>query len=173
MKNKLIIVIAAVCAVLCGAVSFIITLRLSDTIKDGNTSYVTQSLSEEQEKALEELYGKRDRAYGRYVFQEMVITGEISPDAPRLDLKTVKSVIAGNEGLRGILDEFAKVQQYPDFVGGSGLTYMIYYLDKKTNSEYTERIVIYLESGEIFYSKHAPDGTPLLTETLRESQYGK
>lgn len=174
MKNKLIIVIAAVCAVLCGAAAFIVTSRLSDTSTDENASYVTQSLSpEEQEKALEELYEKGDLNFGRYVFQEKVITGEISADAPRLDLKTVKRIIADNERIRDILDEFAKVQQYPDFVGGSGLTFMFYYLDKEKNSNSTEAIEILVEQGEIFYTKYAADGTLLSQETLREFQPGR
>lgn len=174
MKNKLIIVITAICAVLCGAAAFIVTSRLSDTIRDENTSYVTQSLSpEEQERALEALYGKCGPAFGRYVYQEMIITGEISPDAPRLDLKTVKSIIAANKEIDDILNEFEKLRQYPDFIGGSGITHIIYGLNKEKNSEYTEDIIIYIESGDIFYTKHAPDGTALSTETLRESRHGE
>lgn len=56
--------------------------------------------------------------------QENVITEEKSANASSLDIKTAKRIIADNKEIRDILNEFDKTQQYPDFVGGSGLRHM-------------------------------------------------
>ena len=126
--------------------------------------YLGEALTDEQLLKLDELYISQNvvPAWGRLPYQERIIIGEIDPNAPKLDLATAKDIIAKCNDFEEILSEFDKVQKYPDFVGGSGVSLLEYQL-----SEY-EKISIIIEQRDIAYLVYNSDGTAKSTEILFE-----
>ncbi|MDE7398002.1 MAG: hypothetical protein K2N06_00595 [Oscillospiraceae bacterium] len=95
-------------------------------------------------------------------YQEGIITGEIDPNAPKLDLAAAREIIAKHNDFDEILSEFDKVQKYPDFIGGSGHIVVQYWLNDSRSEEIT---VFPLEHG-IWYGILNSDGTTTYTEEL-------
>lgn len=121
-------------------------------------------ISDEQVQKLNELYvsQKKNPAFERLLYQEGIIIGDVDPNAPKLDLATAKDIIAKCNNFEEILSEFDKVQKYPDSLGGSGVSFLVYQL-----SEY-EEISIIIEQRDIAYAVFNPDGTVKSTEMLFE-----
>lgn len=113
------------------------------------------NLSDEQIKKLNDLYvsQKVNPGWERLPYQEGIITGEVDPNAPRLDLETAKRIISEHTDFNEIIAEFKKVQQ-PNFIGGSGHIVIIYKMDD-SGSE----ITFDLFEKQIHYLKVDPDGT--------------
>ena len=99
--------------------------------------------------------------YG-FWYQEMMIFGRVDPAQPKLDLETAKKIVAENTDFETILEEFDKIQPYPDYIGGSGITRFEYWVDGSTNPQ----ITIYYEQKQIYGETYNEDGTPLDTELL-------
>ena len=100
---------------------------------------------------------KKDDSFGTYWRLEKIVAGEIYEDAPRLDLETAKKIIKESKSFKEILDGFDKIQQYPDYTGGSGLSFTIYYF----NNDFTEGILITVEQKLIrFFVKEPSDTKP-------------
>ncbi len=123
---------------------------------DGN------ALTNEQIQKIAQLYHNQnlDPALNRLPYQEGIITGEVDPDAPKLDLAAVKDIIARADGFEEIMSEFNKIQEYPDYVGGSGVSIYVYHFSKY------DGIVILYEQEEINYQTFNPDGTLKSSEML-------
>lgn len=119
-------------------------------------------LNEEQRQQLEALREEGERKAGRFWYQEMVIFGRVDPAQPKLDLETAKKIIAENTDFETILKEFEKVQLYPDFAGGSGVTNIEYWGGAGTNPQ----IVIIYEQSQIYGETYNEDGTLLDTELI-------
>lgn len=119
-------------------------------------------LSEEQRQQLEALREEGGRYAGRFWYQEMVIFGRVDPAQPKLDLETAKKIVAENTDFETILEEFDKVQPYPDFIGGSGVTRYEYWGDAGTNPQ----IVIIYEQSQICGETYNEDGTLLSSELI-------
>jgi len=111
-------------------------------------------LDENQREQMESLREKGRRAVGYFWRQEKIIKGEIDADSPKLTLERALSIIAEHDSFADILSEFEKVQEYPDYAGGSGISIREYWLDE--NGE--EKILIIKEQGEIFLD-NAVNGT--------------
>ncbi len=119
------------------------------------------TLSDEQLQKLSELYANVDPGWERLPYQEGIITGEVDPDAPRLDLETAKKIISEHTDFDEILSEFRKVQR-PYYIGGSGHTVILYEMD-----DLGSEIAIFPIEKQIHYLKVDPDDTEH-TETLFE-----
>ena len=126
-----------------------------------NNIHKDENLTEEQIQKLDELMQKAD-VTGRFLYQEKLITGEIDPNTPKLDLTTAKKIIADSDAFEEILSEFEKVQKYPDYIYGSGLSIREYWFDK---SGY-EKISIIVEQGDIAYESFNADGELIYCEEL-------
>lgn len=132
------------------------TQKQTETVKTSETTTTTTTasgLTEEQQKQLEELRAEGDRLFGRFVRQELIIRGELPEDTPRLTLAQMEEMIAGSTDFNDILQTLLDAQLYPDFVGGSGVTNIWYWLDE-TGSE---RILITLEQEDIHYESGTED----------------
>ena len=77
-------------------------------------------------------------------------------------METAKKICAENTDFETILEEFDKIQPYPDYIGGSGITRFEYWVDGSTNPQ----ITIYYEQKQIYGETYNEDGTPLDTELL-------
>lgn len=119
------------------------------------------SLSDEQIQQLSNLFLFEivDPGWERLPYREGIITGEVDPNAPRLDLAAAKKIISEHNDFDEIRSEFEKVQR-PDYIGGSGHTVILYGLD-----DLGSEIVIFPDEMQIHYSKANSDGTKQ-TETL-------
>ena len=78
-----------------------------------------------------------ERHAGTFWYQEMMIFGRVDPAQPKLDLETAKKICAENTDFETILEEFDKIQPYPDYIGGSGITRFEYWVDGSTNPQIT------------------------------------
>lgn len=118
-------------------------------------------LTDEQLQKLDELYcNKADPTWEKLAYQEGVIIGEVDPNAPRLDLATAKEIISKHNDFDKIMLEFEKIQ-YPDYVGGSGHTVVIYQLDD-SGSE----IIIYPIEKSVVYSTGKSDNAEILFDQM-------
>lgn len=107
------------------------------------------SLTETQIEQLKDL--RKSFVLGSFPRKEMIIKGEIDENSPRLDLETVKNIIQNNDSFENIIDEFWRIQTYPDFIfDGSGHTVIVYLLDDKGE----EQITIHLEQHMIYRKKN-------------------
>lgn len=119
-------------------------------------------LTDAQRQQLEALREEGERHAGTFWYQEMMIFGRVDPAQPKLDLETAKKIVAENTDFETILEEFDKIQPYPDYIGGSGITRFEYWVDGSTNPQ----ITIYYEQKQIYGETYNEDGTPLDTELL-------
>lgn len=117
-----------------------------------------KALTDEQILKLDEFYHSQaaDPTWEKLAYQEGIITGEVDPAAPRLDLTTARKIISEHNDFDEILSELGKVQ-YPDYIGGSGHTVILYQLDD-SGSE----IVVYPIEKCILYSPEKSDSTEIL-----------
>ena len=126
-------------------------LRIAEEYKNAGIT-----LSDEQLQKLSELYYNNfaNPAWARLLYQEGIITGEVDPSLPKLDLETAKKIISEHNDFDEILSEFKKVQ-CPDYVGSMGTEILYYGIDGSGGSD----IAIYTEWKQIEYYKIEPDGT--------------
>lgn len=123
------------------------------TEKEGITTTTTMppenpsELTEEQIRQLEELREKGEKLYGFFIREEMIIKGEIPYDSPRFSLNKVKTIISESSSPEEITDKILNSGVYPDFVEGSGVTLIEYWLSNDGSS----KILIILESHIIRY----------------------
>lgn len=133
------------------------TPALTETVKTTaqTTPMQTQTapsvLTPEQEAALAQLREQGERMFGAYIRQEKIITGELAADAPRLTRVQMQAIIAESTDFADILARLKAVQPYPDFIGGSGVTNVEYWLD----DEGMEQIYLTLEQEDVTYVKEA------------------
>lgn len=136
-----------------------------------NCKYYDTAITDEQLQKLEELYRSLNmvpNSWERLPYGVGIITGEIDPDAPKLDLAAARKIIAEHNDFDEIMSEFDKVQKYPDFIGGSGHTVVQYWLNDSRSEVIT---IIPLEHG-ISYSVYNSDGAATYYEILFNKPYG-
>lgn len=142
------------------------TKTQTETEKTTETTTMTTTeasdLTEEQLRQLEELRAEGDRLFGWFVRQEMIITGELPTDAPRVTLMQMEEIIGDSADFAQILQALCDAQLYPDFVGGSGVTNIYYWLDETG----TELIMMTLEQEDILYVHPDETGTGKIYEKL-------
>ncbi len=139
MKKK--IFVFSICVVMLGIIAF--TVYAFE--EKSNLSLLTETEKQQKLRELEEIVMP---GYREFPYQEKVLRGEIEDDLERMTLEEVKKIISENDTFKEIMAEFKARQPYPDFKGGSGLTWMEYWFDDAGN----ERIYLYT-NGQIFYEK--------------------
>ncbi len=95
-----------------------------------NTGYPAQS-REEAETRLQAL--RAEDPYSLYPFLQAVASGEIAPDAHRLDAETAKRILADaaekhTDG-ETVYKQLEQEQVFPDHLWGFGMDYRVYWLD--------------------------------------------
>lgn len=99
---------------------------------------------------------------GKYPNEEAVAAGLISNESQRLTIEKAKKIISEQKDYFEITDEFKKIQEYPDYVGGSGVSVTYYYLNGNPN----ERITLISDNRTIIYSKFSDDKSKLLHQEV-------
>ena len=90
---------------------------------------------------------KKDDPTRKFPYLENVVSGEADPNAPKLDLDTVKEIISDCGEFSAILEKIDSIQPYPDCVYGSGLTLVEYWFDETGD----EKLFIVYEQGQMYY----------------------
>lgn len=114
--------------------------------KESNNGFAP-SLTPEQESALAELRKKGDSWVGEFTRQEKIILGELPANAKRMTFEQANDIIGNGKNLEDVINQFNDVHGCPDFVGGSGVTRMEYWLD----DEGYEQILVFLEQVDIYH----------------------
>lgn len=130
-----------------------------------NCKYYGISITDEQLQKIEELYRSLNmvpNSWERLPYGVGIITGEIDPNAPKLDLAAARKIIAEHNDFDEIISKFSGIQKYPDFIGGSGHTVVQYWLNDSKSEVIT---IIPLEHG-ISYSVYNSDGAATYYEIL-------
>ena len=74
----------------------------------------------------------------------------------RMTLAEVKEILAECDDFEEVMDSL-EARQTPDFVGGSGVTLIEYWLDRSGD----EKLSIILEQGQVYYDHVDADGSPI------------
>ncbi|MGE5404931.1 MAG: hypothetical protein ACM3PP_08325 [Candidatus Saccharibacteria bacterium] len=120
------------------------------------------SLSAKQKNKIMELRKKGESKFGRFVREEKMVKGKLSPSQARIKLDDLKKAITKKPKFQDVVDEMNSISGAPDFVGGSGVTFQEYWLDD-TGSE---KVVVIVEQKEIIYAKMKDDVTADKSEKL-------
>lgn len=112
------------------------------------TSTTSQSADEKQE-LLDKLAEKENLLFGEFQRERAVISGEFDPNTARLTLDVVNEIINNAENFDEMYEKVVALQKYPDFIGGSGVTKVEYWLDDKGS----EKIRFIVEEHDIVYVK--------------------
>ena len=107
----------------------------------------TSILIDEKELALNKLAEKEKRMVGKFERERAIILGELSPDAARITLEDVIRIIDESDSFRDIRFKLNEIQPYSDYSGGSGFTFVEYWLDDKG----TQKIMLVLERQSIVF----------------------
>lgn len=162
-----------VTAVSAGKTTIIITAKLkhpnnpSDNIRRVYVSLEVKpenTLSAGQLSALEELKSRGESVTGEFKRQEMIIRGIIASDTPRITYNELTNIINTSSDYDEIFRKIEENQEYPDYIGGSGITRIEYWLDDKGN----EKIRLYPANrkNKLFFVKCSDDGTIISSEVL-------
>lgn len=112
------------------------------------TTTVSQPTDEKQE-LLDKLTEKENILFGEFKRERAVISGEFDPNTARLTLDEVNQIINNAGSFDEMYTEFIASQKYPDFIGGSGVTKVEYWLDDNGS----EKIRLIVEENDIVYVK--------------------
>ena len=128
------------------------------------------TLSSEQQEQLSALKEKGSHLFGEFIREEKIILGELPPDTARLCFDDVQEILANNTDFQNIYESLLSIAKYPDFVGGSGVTLVEFWLDDYG----TEKILLILEQEDVISVKCNADGNisdwkPLYSEEKAET----
>ena len=128
------------------------------------------TLSSEQQEQLAALKEKGSHLFGEFIREEKIILGELPPDTARLCFDDVQEILANNTDFQNIYESLLSIAKYPDFVGGSGVTLVEFWLDDYG----TEKILLILEQEDVISVKCNADGNisdwkPLYSEEKAET----
>ena len=162
-----------VTAVSAGKTAIIITAKLknpnnpTDNVRSVYVSLEVKhesTLSAEQLSALEELKSRGESVVGEFKRQEMIIRGIIASDAPRITYNELTNIINTSSDYEEIFRKIEECQEYPDYIGGSGITRIEYWLDDKGN----EKIRLYPTNrkNKIYLVRCSDNGTVISSEAL-------
>lgn len=94
--------------------------------------------------------------------QEKIENGEISNNHRRITLDEAKKIASEGKNLKDIREAMNDIHAAPDFIGGSGVSLVEYWLD----SDGIERIIFIIEQNDIYYSKRSVTGKVVKSEML-------
>ena len=120
------------------------------------------ALSEEQEKALAELAEKEHGVFGEFERARASILNKIPEDASRMTLAEAKELVNSSDSFKEIYDKLSASQPYPDFIGGSGVTKIEYWLDETEN----DKILLIREQGDIIHKQVSSSGSKNVYDVL-------
>ena len=128
------------------------------------------TMSTEQQDQLAALKEKGSHLFGEFIREEKIILGELPPDTARLCFDDVQEILANNTDFQNIYESLLSIAKYPDFVGGSGVTLVEFWLDDYG----TEKILLILEQEDVISVKCNADGNisdwkPLYSEEKAET----
>ena len=103
------------------------------------------TMSTEQQEQLAALKEKGSHLFGEFIREEKIILGELPPDTARLCFDDVQEILANNTDFQNIYESLLSIAKYPDFVGGSGVTLVEFWLDDYG----TEKILLILEQEDV------------------------
>lgn len=83
---------------------------------------------------------------GRYIYKEKLLSGEAEPMAERMDKQFVLEIVSGSESYQQIAEALENRQEYPDYVGGSGVTITEYWFD----AEGTQKALLVKEQSQVY-----------------------
>ena len=112
------------------------------------------TLSSEQQEQLSALKEKGNHLFGEFIREEKIILGELPPDTARLCFDDVQEILGNNTDFQDIYKSLLSIAKYPDFVGGSGVTLVEFWLDDCG----TEKILLILEQEDVISVKCNADG---------------
>lgn len=112
------------------------------------------TLSSEQQEQLSALKEKGNHLFGEFIREEKIILGELPPDTARLCFDDVQEILTNNTDFQDIYESLLSITKYPDFVGGSGVTLVEFWLDDYG----TEKILLILEQEDVISVKCNADG---------------
>lgn len=112
------------------------------------------TISTEQQEQLSALKEKGNHLFGEFIREEKIILGELSPDTARLCFDDVQEILRNNTDFQYIYENLLSIAKYPDFVGGSGVTLVEFWLDDYG----TEKILLILEQEDVISVKCSANG---------------
>lgn len=112
------------------------------------------TLSSEQQEQLSALKEKGSHLFGEFIRKEKIILGELPPDTARLCFDDVQEILENNTNFQDIYESLLSIAKYPDFVGGSGVTLVEFWLDDYG----TEKILLILEQEDVISVKCNANG---------------
>ena len=120
------------------------------------------TISTEQQEQLAALKEKGNHLFGEFIREEKIILGELPPDTARLCFDDVQEILRNNTDFQDIYENLLSIAKYPDFVGGSGVTLVEFWLDDYG----TEKILLILEQEDVISVKCNANGNISDWETL-------
>lgn len=128
------------------------------------------TISTEQQEQLTALKEKGNHLFGEFIREEKIILGELPPDTARLCFDDVQEILENSTNFQDIYESLLSIAKYPDFVGGSGVTLVEFWLDDYG----TEKILLILEQEDVISVKCNADGNisdwkPLYSEEKAET----
>jgi hypothetical protein len=124
--------------------------------------------STEQQEQLSELKAKGDMLFGEFSREEKEILGEIEPDSARVTMEDVSALLSSENDFQQVYHGMLAIAGYPDFIGGSGVTDVEFWLDETG----MEKILLILEQEEAYYVDCSEDGTVVNSELLYSEKQG-
>ena len=138
------------------------TTATTETTTTTATATNHDALSEEQEKALAELAEKEHGVFGEFERARASILNKIPEDASRMTLAEAKELVNSSDSFKEIYDKLSASQPYPDFIGGSGVTKIEYWLDETGN----DKILLIREQGDIIHKQVSSSGSKNVYDVL-------
>lgn len=108
-----------------------------------------------QMTSAEEVEREGNRMVGEYARRIAELNGEIDADAPRITTEEVAQMIDEGMEFRAVLQRLHELYPYPDYIGGSGVTNIEYWLDISG----TDFILLTIESESVVHIVHHSDGS--------------
>lgn len=112
-----------------------------------------QAQTQEQIDQLEALRREHSMGLGQAKRKALQIIGELPADQPRLTLAQVQRIVEQYGDLGESMQQFNAIAGAPDFSGGSGISFTVYFL----NDQGTD--CIHISLGRIDHILTAADGT--------------
>lgn len=127
---------------------------MSERTVTAKVTVLDNSRTAEQKTALKILEEKEECLFCEFQRERAVILGKLSSDAPRLTLEQTEQIIEDSDSFSDVMQAIIAKQEYPDSYGGSGMTLIEYWFDKRG----MEKILITLEQEDILYIQLDDDG---------------
>lgn len=110
----------------------------------------------------EEVRREGDRMIGEYQRRLAQLRGELAADAPRITLAEVTELVSSGMDFRAVYVRLHELYPYPDYIGGSGVTNIEYWLDDSG----TDYISLILEQEDLVHVIHGSSREENLFEKL-------